>query len=49
MHFYITFQLPHDVHGATRVTKVLPAEQELIEQKFRARRAVGWKGGGSNR
>ena len=29
--------------------KVLPAEQELIEQKFRARRAVGWKGGGSNR
>ena len=21
MHFYITFQLPHDVHGATRVTQ----------------------------
>ena len=23
---------------------MLPAEQELIEQKFRARRAVGWQG-----
>jgi len=28
---------------------VLPAEQELIEQKFRARRAVGWKGEGRKR